>query len=225
MRTGWRIGIAVLVLVTIASAGVLVSATRAGAALLLSALEQASAPVEPGRLAGQVDAIVVVGGRTARVHHAARLHLATGLPVLLSGKGTGDSGFRAESEKMEDILLRQYGVGPRWVETESVNTHQNAVYSWCLVAGMGVRRIALVTDPYHMPRARAEFAAAGFEVVPAPVPGGTDPGGRPPFRWSLEAFRPGKAGWQAARRPLLEWGGAMRAALAGTVPFRAPSCP
>jgi uncharacterized SAM-binding protein YcdF (DUF218 family) len=224
MRRRWRIAAGTGVfLLACCLVGLLVS-TSAGGALLLWLLERQSAPVRAEQLVGKVDAIAVLGGRTARIHQAARLHLATGIPLLLIGKGTGDSGFAAESEKMEDILLRQYGIGPRWVETESIDTHQNAVFSWCLVAPMGVRRVALVTDPFHMPRARAEFEAVGFEVVPAPAEDAFVIPWRPKFTWSLASFRPGRAGLQAARRPVLEWGGTIAALLAGAF-TPSPTCP
>ncbi|MDB5861400.1 MAG: YdcF family protein [Ramlibacter sp.] len=224
MRRGRRIAGAVAALVfACLLAGLLVS-TQAGAALLLWALEHSSAPVRPEQLRGKVDAIAVLGGRTARIHEAARLTLATDVPLLLVGKGTGDSGFEAESEKMEDILLRQYGIGPRWVETESINTHQNAVFAWCLVGPMGVRKVALLTDPFHMPRARAEFAAAGFQVVPAPATDAFALPWRPRFTWAIESFVPGRAGWLAARRPVLEWGGAVAAFLRGAWPAPSPAC-
>lgn len=204
------------VLLLLGSAAFLLS-TLAGAALLLWGLESQSSPVAAAQLVGQVDAIVVLGGRTARIHQGAEYHLATGIPLLLTGKGTGDSGFEAESEKMEDILLRKYGLGPRWVETESVDTRQNAVLSWCLVSTMGVRRIALITDPFHMPRSRAEFEAAGFRVVDAPTQDTIELPWRPRFSWALVSFTPGKAGWKAARRPLLEWAGTVAAVLRGAL--------
>jgi uncharacterized SAM-binding protein YcdF (DUF218 family) len=220
----WRVAArAVAVLSLLAFLGFLAS-TKAGAALLWWSLEHHALPVQAENIAGKADALVVLGGRTARIHEAARLHLATGLPLLITGKGTGDSGFVAESEKMEDILLRRYGVGPRWVETESIDTHQNAAFSWCLVSGMGVRRVALVTDPHHMLRAAAEFQSVGFEVLPVPTQDKVRVAWRPRFTWSAESFRPGRAGWEAARRPLLEWGGAVVAVVQGAL-FPRPSCP
>jgi uncharacterized SAM-binding protein YcdF (DUF218 family) len=221
MREGRRIAGTAAVLVLACFLGLLVS-TQAGAALLLWGLEHSSVPVLPGELRGRVDAIVVLGGRTARIHEAARLSLATGIPLLLTGKGTGDSGFAAESEKMEDILLRQYGIGPRWVETESITTRQNAEFTWCLAKSMGVRKVALMTDPFHMPRARADFEAAGFDVVAAPAQDPIELPWRPKFDGQLRDFVPGRAGWIAARRPLLEWGGTVAGSLRRLAP--SPAC-
>jgi uncharacterized SAM-binding protein YcdF (DUF218 family) len=145
---------------------------------------------------------VLLGGRTARVHSAARLQLATGLPLLVSGMGTGDSGFRAESEKMADILRREYGIEPRWVEASSIDTEQNAIFSWCLVGDRGIRRIALVTDPAHMLRARMLFESVGFQVLPAPA----DMPPQPPL--TPRDLLPSSTGRRMAEHALKEWAGA-----------------
>lgn len=204
MRRGWRkAGIAAGLLLVFACVGAFFATTPAGAALLIDLLVRQSSVVDPETVRKQADAIVVLGGRTLRIEYAARLHLATGVPLMLVGKGTGDSGFEAESEKMEDILLRRYGVGPRWVEIESANTRENALFAWCLVESMGVRRIALVTDLDHMPRARRRFEEAGFEVLPAPAPYVRLH--RPEL--TPANFLPSRAGIAAARLPLREWAG------------------
>ena len=204
MRRAWRstflaLGLSVLIA---AVYGWLVT-TLAGATLLLSVLQWMSFPADPEEIRAEAQAIVVLGGRTNRIDYGARLHFATGVPLFLVGKGSGDSGFAAESEKMEDILLRKYGIGPRWVENESRDTRENAEFAWCLVSSMGVKRIALVTDPHHMPRARRQFASAGFEVISAPTPDGEPP--RPVLTWA--SLAPSRAGIAAARRPLREWVG------------------
>lgn len=179
--------------------------SEAGAAFLLYALERQSAPVEARQLR-DVQAIVVLGGRTDRVHYAAALHRQTGLPLFLTGKGTGDTEFAAESQKMEQILQQRYGLQPRWVEIESLDTLENALYTACMLQGAGVRRIALLTDPVHMPRSRALFHAAGFAVVPAPAP---DAPVRARFPLTLDSFVPSQDGIDAARYPVKEWAGTL----------------
>jgi uncharacterized SAM-binding protein YcdF (DUF218 family) len=202
MRRAWRNTLASLaLLLLLCLVGVFLVTTQAGAAFLMFMLQRQSSPVDPELVRSRAQAIAVLGGRTARIDYGAQLHFATGVPLLLVGKGSGDSGFDAESEKMEDILLRRYGIGPRWVETESRDTRENALFAWCLVGSMGVKRIALVTDPHHMPRARRRFEAAGFEVIPAPTPDGEPR--HPPL--TLASFVPSRAGMAAARRPLHEW--------------------
>lgn len=204
MRRGWRtalLGTGLVVL--LGGLGGWLGTTEAGALVLLKLLEWQSSPVDPAVVKARAQAIAVLGGRTSRIDYAARLYLQTGVPLLLVGKGTGDSGFEAESEKMEDILLRRYGLGPRWVETESKDTRENGLFAWCLVSSMGVKRIALVTDRWHMPRARRRFESAGFDVIAAPASDGEP--ARPAL--TLESFVPGKAGIAAARLPVREWAG------------------
>ena len=204
MRRRWRwvlVAFAALLLASVL--GTFLVATPAGAATLVYLLEWRARPADPATIRREAQAIVVLGGRTLRIEHAAKLHLATGVPLFLVGKGTGDSGFIAESEKMEDILLRRWGIGPRWVEIESLDTAENAKFAWCLVSSMDVRRIALVTDPAHMPRARSRFEAAGFDVIPAPTSERTFR--MPPL--TRASFTPARAGMDAARKPLREWAG------------------
>lgn len=181
-------------------------ATPAGARALAATLRWAggSAPTDDLR---DAQAIVLLGGRTARVHFAAQLHRQAQLPLLVSGKGTGDHPFAAESEKMAQILRDQYGIAVRWLEKESLDTEQNAAYSWCVAGRQGIRRVVLVTDADHMLRARATFHAAGFgPILPAPAPMPPQPA-LPPltpedFRPDLRRIQPGSA------HALLEFGGA-----------------
>lgn len=195
----------------------LLATTRAGGTLLLAALAAAGGHASLQQIA-QTQAIVLLGGRTARVHSAARLQRATGLPILVSGMGTGDSGFRAESEKMADILRRQYGIEPRWVEASSIDTEENAIFSWCIVADEGIRRIALVTDPSHMLRARMLFQSVGFQVVPAPA--AMPP--QPPLAW--RDLVPGRQGRRMVEHALKEWVGAAAMRLEW-FRHRHPNCP
>ena len=188
--------------VVAALAAVLVT-SPAGARLLQAVVDAGG---RTGSTQGLQDrqAIVLLGGRTARVHDAARIHQATGLPILITGKGTGDSGFRAESEKMQDILVKEYRIATRGIETESVNTEENAAFSWCLWGRHGIRRVLLVTDVRHMLRAREAFSLVGFDVVPAPA---QEPP-RPAKPLGLHGWLPSAAGFEAAKLPLRELGGA-----------------
>lgn len=99
------------------------------------------------------------GAALARRHH---------LPVLVTG-GRLKAEQRAEGEVMADILRHEFGVSVRWQETESEDTAENAAYSARLLRPAGIRRIVLVTQAFHMRRARLLFERAGFEVVTAPT--------------------------------------------------------
>ncbi len=137
-------------------------------------------------LAGRADAIVVLGaGRergdpawggsdqptaTAleRMRFAARLAKASGLPVLTSGGlhyGTPPS----EARLMADHLREDFAVEVRWREEASRTTWENAQLSAKVLQPLGIRRVVVVTQAWHMQRSRWSFEQAGFEVVPAPV--------------------------------------------------------
>ena len=207
MRRAWRstcLALGLLVVVVAFYAWLVTS--LAGAALMQLALEWQSSPVRPELVKARAQAIVVVTGQPSRVHAAARLHLATGVAIALIGKGSWERGFEVEAEEMEDTLLRRYGIGPRWVEGESLDTRENALFAWCLLSSMGVKRIALVTHEMHMPRAKRRFESAGFDVIPAPVP---DAGVYPRPQITLQSFIPSRAGRQAVRGPLREWLGVL----------------
>ena len=76
---------------------------------------------------------------------------------------------RSEAAVMAGILADEYGVPVRWQETRSRDTADNAAMSAEILKAAGIRRIVLVTQAFHMPRAAALFRAAGLEVVPAPT--------------------------------------------------------
>ncbi len=92
------------------------------------------------------------------------------LPVLASGGGF-DEGARSAilSEIMRRLLVQQ-GVPDAmvWTEPRSRNTYENAVESAALLRARGIRRIALVTEARHMPRAERAFRRQGLEVLAAP---------------------------------------------------------
>jgi uncharacterized SAM-binding protein YcdF (DUF218 family) len=54
-------------------------------------------------------------------------------------------------------------------ETQARTTREEAVRLGELLRSKGVRRILLVTDSQHLPRAEALFERAGYEVSSAPA--------------------------------------------------------
>lgn len=136
-------------------------------------------------LSQQADAIVVLGsGRERnsptwsgdvptgigleRLRLTARLSSASGLPVLTTG-GLHYDEPPSEAAIMAQSLQDDFGVAVRWQEGLSRTTWENATLSAGLLQPQGIRRIVLVTQAWHMPRARWSFEKAGFTVVPAPV--------------------------------------------------------
>ncbi|RZI82920.1 MAG: YdcF family protein [Rubrivivax sp.] len=112
-----------------------------------------------------------------RLRYGAWLSHQTGLPLGVSGGiGWGQKDVQdgpAESEVAGRIAQQMYGVPLRWIEKDSADTRGNAAGSVSLLAGQGVTEIVLVTEAWHMRRARRAFeeAAAKWsarEGKPAP---------------------------------------------------------
>lgn len=162
-------------------------------------------------LARRADAIVVLGsGRERgdpawgsdqptgigleRQRYAARLAKASGLPVLTSGGlhyGTPPS----EAELMAVSMRDDFDVAVRWKEERSRTTWENAQMSAEILLPEGVKRVVVVTQAWHMPRAVWSFEKAGFSVVPAPVGFLGQDNARPLGGWMPEF----KSVWQSGQ--------------------------
>lgn len=186
LQIRWRsLGLA---LIGLAIAGLAVLSSPRVGVELIRGLEADAEPLVVERLTREgapAAAIVVLGGgrdadapeygsdtvsiRTLqRLRYAVRLHRATGWPLLVTGGSVfGDK--RPEAELMRDTLVADFGVAPRWVEARSRTTYENAVYSRALLEADGVVTVYLVTQAWHMPRARWSFAQAGVRAIPAPT--------------------------------------------------------
>lgn len=151
--------------------------------VLLKSLE-ISAPLDPAHLE-TADAIVVLGGgrlldapeyggdtlkriSLERLRYGARLHRASGVPLLVTG-GMPGGGTLAEGAIMQQILQEEYGLAARWVEDGAETTWDNARLSAALLQPDGIRRVALVTHAWHLRRAVPLFKAQGLEVIPAGI--------------------------------------------------------
>jgi uncharacterized SAM-binding protein YcdF (DUF218 family) len=101
----------------------------------------------------------------SRLRYGAHLYRALGKPVLVTGGAVLD--YRPEAIAMKAVLENEFRVPVRWIERKSRNTLENARLSRELLDAEGIRKIYLVTQAWHMPRARLAFEHAGFEVIPA----------------------------------------------------------
>jgi uncharacterized SAM-binding protein YcdF (DUF218 family) len=122
------------------------------------------------------------------------------LPILASG---GLDGEVVVAEEMARVL-RTEGVPPEHVLTESrsLNTYENARFSAQMLAAMGIRRIILVTEAYHMKRAGLAFRRQGMEVWQAPC------GFRSwEFQWRWTQFFPAAKALLGTEDALHEWMG------------------
>ncbi len=90
------------------------------------------------------------------------------MPILTSGGlhyGTPPS----EAKMMADSLRDDFGVACAGRKGRSRTTWENAQFSAEVLLPQGIKRVVVVTQAWHMPRAVWSFQQAGFEVVPAPV--------------------------------------------------------
>ncbi len=102
-----------------------------------------------------------------RVRYGARVARATHLPILVTGGVV--LGGEPEGKLMRAVLEREYGLDVRWTEERSRNTHENALRSAEILRAAGIERVVLVAHSFDIPRVKAEFAAAGIEIIPAPT--------------------------------------------------------
>lgn len=216
---------------TLAWGGVLLSlflTTPAGVALLSAPLERV--PVLKMADLQRAQAIVILGGgqrlhmpeyggpapnriTLERLRYGARLARHSGLPVLVSGGAP--AGVTGEAVLMAQSLREDFNVNPRWQEVRSLDTADNARLSALILDPQGIHRIVLVTHAAHMRRAMNEFAAQGFDVIPAPTgffshrSAGSE----------LSDFLPGATAAYAGWYSLHEWLGLLAQSVRGMRPF------
>ncbi len=135
------------------------------------------------------EVIVVLGGATDsadyprlmaevnsagdRVLAAANLYQQGVAPVLLlSGGNLNFSQARGSTpaEEMRQILaLMGIPDSALWLQDQSQNTYEDALYSAAMLKEKGISAVVLVTSAMHMPRAVRLFEHQGISVTPIPV--------------------------------------------------------
>jgi uncharacterized SAM-binding protein YcdF (DUF218 family) len=132
----------------------------------------------PARLE-PADAVVVLGAAVSRqgvlgphsllrtIEGVRLYHLGLAPRILLMGPGRRGGPTEAS---VRARLARELGVPEQALDLEArgTTTRQEARLAWERL-GQGRRRVLLVTGSFHMLRARALFARAGFQVLPAPT--------------------------------------------------------
>jgi len=164
----------------------------------------------------QVQAIVILGGGVhydapeygndtvskyslERVRYGAKLARESRLPVLVTGGSV--YGGRPEGELMKQVMEEEFAVPVRWAEMQSRDTAENAFYSASLLKRAGIRRIALVTHAWHMPRAATAFELYGLKVIPAPT------GFTPQSTSLFESLLPSTGAFERSANAIHEWVG------------------
>ena len=156
------------------------------AATFVKTLEWRYLPLEP---VPATEIIVVLGGSTRpkshprpwvevlesgdRILYGVKLYQDGVAPLILFSGGriswkNGNSG--SEAKDMAEIA-QTMGVPERNIllESESLNTYQNAVETAKILRQRQIDTILLVTSAIHMPRSVAIFEKQGFNVIAAPT--------------------------------------------------------
>lgn len=146
--------------------------------------------LDPRKLSGEVDAIVLLGGNVyaadkqrairtlggesaLRAEEGRRLFMELGrnLPIIASG-GPNHPIHPTEvvSVAIRDWLI-DWGVPPALVLTEerSRDTFESAVEVREILRRQGWQRVLLVTSAWHMRRSILSFKAVGLDPIPAPT--------------------------------------------------------
>lgn len=136
----------------------------------------------------EAEAIVILGGATRnnepprilpdmndggdRLLYGAKLYKDGLAPkiILTGGRIEWYGGDSSEAESMATIL-ELMGI-PRTamiLESKSLNTHENAVFTKKILKREKIERVLLVTSAAHMPRSLAIFRQEGIKAIAAPA--------------------------------------------------------
>jgi uncharacterized SAM-binding protein YcdF (DUF218 family) len=131
--------------------------------------------METGR--PQADAIVVLGAALRpdgtpgepllrRIRHGVELFKAGAAPRLILCGGDGRRSGTSEAAAMRVIALGA-GVPAEAIllDERSTNTYENAVETGALLRAHGLRTVLLVSERFHLPRARMLFRLNGVSVA------------------------------------------------------------
>ncbi|OGO13982.1 MAG: hypothetical protein A2Y93_04710 [Chloroflexi bacterium RBG_13_68_17] len=158
---------------------------------LVGLLSLGYAPIESAAQAEGAEAVVVLGGGAAtlralgaelslltteaalRVLEAARVQqLIEARWVIASGGTTAEAGVvTPESLPLQEALIQVGVPGDRiLLESDSHDTHEQALAVAALLQARGVDSFVLVTSPDHMRRAVLSFRGVGLDPIPSPAP-------------------------------------------------------
>lgn len=129
---------------------------------------------------GRAQAIVVLGARVlpggvasgalrARLERAVDLYKEGAAPLLIFSGGLGDHA-PTEAQVMLDLAVA-LGVPPEAcvLEEQSHSTYDNAKFTAEILRSRGISEVVVVSDPYHLYRARQNFRLQGIEAKTVPA--------------------------------------------------------
>lgn len=98
-----------------------------------------------------------------RLRYGAYLQQQTGKPILVTGGAP--YGGKPEADAMDESLKQDFHAQTIWIEDRSNDTAENAAQSAKILKQHGVTHIALVSQAWHLPRAKALFEKQGLTVT------------------------------------------------------------
>lgn len=149
--------------------------------------------------------LAVPGVPLERLRYAAYLHRETQLPILITG---GTPNGNSEAKIMAKELQEFFHTPTRWLEEKAKTTTENAQFTKALLEKEHIQRIILVTNQWHMQRAKFLFEKQGFSVLPANVGKGVTPES---YDLTLMHFIPQATAMPANMQALKEWIGYWKA--------------
>lgn len=107
-----------------------------------------------------------------RLRYTAYLQKETGLPLLITGASpTGAVEAKVAAEELQHF----FNVPTKWIEPKALTTKENALFTKQILQKDQITKIILVTNEWHMQRAKLLFQQQGFDVLPASVGEGITP--------------------------------------------------
>lgn len=192
----------------------------AGAALLARTLTNGYRPLASAADAHGAGAVVLLsggsktvraaGGRLGVVTHPSalrvletvRVYRLLGNPIVIVSGGVTDTAGQAlaESEVIRKAVVDLGVPADRIVvESESRNTHDEAVAIHRMLGERGIGQFVIVTSPVHMGRSLATFGAEGLHPVPSASPMQQDAGVEP------FALTPNEVSLEVGSAVVYEW--------------------
>ncbi|OOF59033.1 YdcF family protein [Rodentibacter myodis] len=164
----------------------------------------------------QAQAIVLLGGglrdskelyaplastaiQLERLRYAAYLQKETQLPLLITGASPSGA---VEAKIAAQELQYFFNVPTKWIEPNALTTKENALLTKQMLDKEQINKIILVTNEWHMQRAKLLFQQQGFDVLPASVGEGITP---PEYRLNIMHFIPQGGALAKNMQLLKEW--------------------